>query len=316
MEGEIMKRFSFFFVVLAVLSALAMTNAAWGQQASEPNSEGESVRAELVRARERMGEAAEEFRRLVNAAQIGRARNAMIGVGIEDAEDGVRVTGVSPGGPADESGVNVGDVFLALDGVSLGGDDVESPSRVLLNRMEEVEPGDVVQLTLRRDGGELEVEVVAVSEDRIVSARREDKFFGVRTQIGKKAEDKKANEAHSRLRQQGPTFWGRDVRGPARPLPRGGRWWGMELVELTPALGAYFDTEEGILVVRAPRNDALELIDGDVILEINGRVPTNTEHAMRIFNSFETGESLGLRIMRDGRQQTLEIEFRAPSRRR
>ena len=90
----------------------------------------------------------------------------------------------------------------------------------------------------------------------------------------------------------------------------------MELVELTPALSPYFDTEQGILVVRAPRNDTLELIDGDVILEINGRVPTSTEHAMRIFGSFNTGENLALRIMRNSRQETLEIEFQAPLRRR
>lgn len=98
----------------------------------------------------------------------------------------------------------------------------------------------------------------------------------------------------------------------SRPL---GRWADMELVELTPALGAYFGTNEGILIVRAPSDDELELEDGDVILEIDGRAPMGTEHAMRILGSFEPGETLELVIMRSQRRETLELELAAGGRR-
>ena len=207
--------------------------------------------------------------------------------------------GVSPGGPADESGVSVGDMVLSLDGISLVGSGTGSPSRTLMERMGAVQPGDTVQLTLQRDGRELEMELVA-APSAFFSENRPSRSGG------------RAGSA-----RQDPPSRGANFRGPDRGGDRdGGRWRGMELVELTPALGTYFDTEQGILVVRAPRNDALELIDGDVILEINGRVPTSTEHAMRIFGSFNTGENLALRIMRNGRQETLEIEFQAPLRRR
>ncbi|HEY5624407.1 MAG TPA: PDZ domain-containing protein, partial [Gammaproteobacteria bacterium] len=94
-----------------------------------------------------------------------------------------------------------------------------------------------------------------------------------------------------------------------------GRWSDMELVELTPTLGEYFGTDEGILVVRAPSDDELQLQDGDVILEIGGRKPMSREHAMRILGSFEVGETLELTIMRDQRRQTLEIEVTAGGRR-
>jgi len=254
-----------------------------------------------------MGEAAEEFRRLVGAVGIARVRGAMIGISIEDAEDGVRVLGVSPGGPADESGVSVGDVVLSLDGISLVGSGTESPSQTLMEQVRAVQPGDTVQLTLQRDGRELEMELVAAPR-AFFSENRPSRSGGRAAPIRQDSSSRGANF-------RGP---GRDgARDGGRDGARdGGRWRGMELVELTPALGAYFDTEQGILVVRAPRNDTLELIDGDVILEINGRVPTSTEHAMRIFGSFNTGENLALRVMRNGRQETLEIEFQAPLRRR
>ena len=53
----------------------------------------------------------------------------------------------------------------------------------------------------------------------------------------------------------------------------------------------------------------LELQDGDVILEIGGREPNSTQHAMRILMSFEPGERLGLTIMRNQQRQTLEIRL-------
>ena len=305
-----MKSFSFVLSALVIVGTLLVTGTASSQQSPELTTEDESIRVQLIRARERMGEAAEEFRRLVGAAGTARTGGAMIGIGIEDAEDGVRVLGVSPGGPADESGVSVGDVILSLDGISLVGSGTGSPSRTLTERVRAVQPGDTVQLTLQRDGSELEMELVAAPR-AFFSENRPSRSGG-----------------RAAPTRQGPPSRGANFRGPGRdgardgewrrsgPSPRGGRWRGMELVELTPALGAYFDTEQGILVVRAPRNDTLELIDGDVILEINGRVPTSTEHAMRIFGSFDAGESLALRIMRDGRQETLEIEFQAPLRRR
>ena len=302
-----MKSFSFVLSALVMVGTLLVTGTASSQQSPELTTEDESIRVQLIRARERMGEAAEEFRRLVDAAGIGRARDAMIGIGIEDAEDGVRVLGVSPGGPADESGVSVGDVVLSLDGISLVGSGTGSPSRTLMERMGAVQPGDTVQLTLQRDGSELEMELVA-APSAFFSENRPSRSGG------------RAGSARQDPPSRGASFRGPD-RGGDRSGDRGGdrdrgRWRGMELVELTPALGAYFDTEQGILVVRAPRNDTLELIDGDVILEINGRVPTSTEHAMRIFGSFNTGENLALRIMRNSRQETLEIEFQAPLRRR
>ena len=82
----------------------------------------------------------------------------------------------------------------------------------------------------------------------------------------------------------------------------------MEIVQLTERLGSYFGTDEGLLIVRAPKNKDLKLQDGDVIQSIDGRKPTSVNHAMRILGSYQSGETLKIEIMRDKRKQTISIE--------
>jgi hypothetical protein len=82
----------------------------------------------------------------------------------------------------------------------------------------------------------------------------------------------------------------------------------MELVPLTGRLGNYFGTDEGLLVVRAPKNEELKLQDGDVIQSIDGRKPTSVNHAMRILGSYQSGETVKFEIMRDKRKQTISVE--------
>jgi S1-C subfamily serine protease len=88
------------------------------------------------------------------------------------------------------------------------------------------------------------------------------------------------------------------------------RWFNVELVTLDEDLGAYFGTTEGLLVVRAPGDAEMDLRSGDVILQINGRVPTSPSHALRILRSYEPEETVSMQIMRDRSRQT--IEFTVP----
>ena len=252
--------------------------------------------AELREAREQLEAAARRIAELSHGAvqpvidftrELGVAgRRAVLGIGIEDDETGVRVVGVTPGGGADEAGIETGDVITAMDGAALASGEGRSASEVLIAQMGNVDPGDTVTLTIVRDGRERELEVEA-----------------------------RAPRAH-------PFAFAMPGGEPgAGPRVGGfmfdrlfGRWADMELVELTPGLGAYFGTETGVLVVRAPSDGTLGLQDGDVILEISGRVPMNVGHALRILRSFEPGEQLELTIMREQRRRTLEVDIpSAPS---
>lgn len=264
------------------------------RQAAFEESRGELERArrELEAARRNLEEAAREVARLSARAVapivedfqvqwLGAGQGAMLGVVVEDDAEGARVTAVSPGGPADEAGVETGDVIVSVDGRALD-ENGRGPSRVLIERLRDVEPGDTVSLSIVRDG-----ETRSIDVETREGAPRVFAFEGPRVQV-------------------------------LTDFFRPDRWSSMELVSLTPELGAYFGTERGLLVVRAPDDESLMLEDGDVILDINGRVPNSPEHAMKILGTFEAGETIELNIMRHQQQMTLEIpvEDRASGRSR
>ena len=287
-------------VVLASVVMAAGTLGLTGEANAQDTAVFVDAEVELRVARENLEAAAREVARLsaqASAPVVGHvyrefdytSRRAMLGINIEDSDEGVVVAGVSPGGPADESGIETGDIIVAIEAAELSDSESSSPTEVLIGYMARVMPGESVTLSIVRGDEEHEIDVEA-----------------------------RALEA--------PNFAGAFAT-PAMPFPQGGfriggqppmafdftrrigRWADMELVELTPALGGYFGTNEGILVVRAPSDDGLELRDGDVILEIGGRAPMSTEHAMRILGSFEPGETLELTIMRNQRRQSLELEL-------
>jgi len=287
---------------LTLVIALALN----GPASAQDNDELAGAHHELEIARESLEAAAQEVARLsarAAAPVVGgmfrnfqsSGRRAMLGVNIEDNVDGVHVAGVSPGGPADRSGVETGDIIIAIDSATLIDSNDRSHSEVLIAQMEHVDPGDTVALTIRRGTDEHELDVVA----SVIEAPVNFSMFASPTMPMMPGDIRDAPHGLQSL-----NF--------ARPV---GRWADMELVELTPTLGVYFGTEQGILVISAPRDDTLELEDGDVIIEIGGRVPMSTEHAMRILGSFEAGEMLELTIMRNQRRETLDIEIAADYRR-
>ncbi|MDP9023016.1 MAG: trypsin-like peptidase domain-containing protein [Actinomycetota bacterium] len=71
-----------------------------------------------------------------------------------DASEGVLIDQVEPGGPAAEAGLRPGDVVIAADGRPVAGMDE------LVAEIRAREPGDVLSLTVVRDGRELQIEAV------------------------------------------------------------------------------------------------------------------------------------------------------------
>lgn len=82
---------------------------------------------------------------------------------------------------------------------------------------------------------------------------------------------------------------------------------GMELVALTPSLGQYFGTQSGVLVTRVLAGNVYGLMEGDVILSINGRQPANGAHAFRILSQYRPGDTLDLQVMRQHQRVQLSI---------
>jgi len=272
-----------------VLMMLAFGSVAWGAPSAEDR---QATERELAAAREQLAAAAREVARLsteltaevvpeVVMQWVGPpAGRAVLGINIgapgsEDATAGVEVLSVSPAGPADRAGLEAGDRIMRIDGVSLLAQGEGTPRERLLAHMREIEPGDTVVLEYRRGADEHRVEVVTESlGPRFVA--------GLPGMVGRP-----------------PIF---DV------LFEPGAFASLELIRLTPDLGAYFGSERGLLIVRAPKDPSLSLKDGDVLLEIGGREPSNPAHAYRILGSYQAGEKLTLKVLRHGKTLVLDIE--------
>lgn len=219
---------------------------------------------------------------------------ARIGANIVDSELGALVTQVMPGGGADSAGLKVGDVIQSVNGTSVATAD-QGPAQELMAQLRDVEPGESVSLVVERAGQTLDFDVDTSRNGVFVSAVPGANGYAVQFNDN----------------GNGPGFVSLATTNPGDRIFRSwafasSPWGDMELVAVSDSLGRYFDTEEGMLVVHAPEDDAIDIQDGDVILSISGRTPNSPEHAIRILSSFESGETIELAIMRDGRKRTVE----------
>ena len=102
---------------------------------------------------------------------------------------------------------------------------------------------------------------------------------------------------------------------PTVTLIDAGNWWGdrfhyvgdnlLEMVQLNPELGAYFGTEEGVLVLDVDENVTLGLRPGDVVVSIGGRKVDEVSDMQRILASYEEDEAVDFGIWRDGARATV-----------
>src|ERR1700730_2754770 len=256
--------------------------------AVRPDSDAD-LDAQLETARKRLEQAAHDVARLssqLSGTVIDRVMpyvepgHAIIGVQLDSAAGaaGARVREVSPGGPAAEAGIHVGDVIVAVNGTELKDD---QPARQVVRIMRDVKPDAKVRVRVSRDGKTRDFTVTARPGPTVLASVRglPDLPFG-----------------------PFPEFQGAFMFH--EPLMD------MELATLTPRLGSYFGSEQGVLVVRAPADGTLKLEDGDVILAIDGRQPTSGSHATRILSSYQPGGKLTLRIIRP--HKTLQVDATLP----
>ncbi len=83
----------------------------------------------------------------------GSIERGWLGVAVDDRDAGVTIASVDRTGPAAKAGIRAGDVVVAI-----GGDRIES-SRGLIRAVAVVPPGNSVEVTVRRQGREIEIPV-------------------------------------------------------------------------------------------------------------------------------------------------------------
>lgn len=287
-----MKTIRSMMVCVAAVAVLAVQAAV----AAEP-ADRAAVEKDLAAARARLDTAAREVADLSQQLYGDDARDAMrrvhghgpqgamLGINVggdQSRDDGVQVVGVSPSGPAQAAGLKAGDVIVAVDGKPLKRAGDRSPSRQLIDYMRGVKPGQAVKVDYLRDGKRMTAAVAATP-----------------------AMPPMAMLMHERMEM----LPGMEGMLPLRMLDflgMGHAFGDLELAPVSPRLGQYFGTDKGVLVVRAPAGTGFKLEDGDVILAIDGRVPEDPRHALRILGSYQPGEKVRLDVLRSRKRLTVE----------
>jgi S1-C subfamily serine protease len=280
----------------ACLLLAAYASSAVGADDKSAAESREALERKLEQAQSRLSEAAREVAELSMSLSDGVVppplpplppTHGFLGIALsadpERHKDGVEIMSVSPGGAAAEAGLKPGDVLVEIDGKKLAREGGEEPHAKLLDHMRTVQPDQKVRIRYRRDGKTAAAELVARPVRNHMAA------FGA---VG----------PHARaMIARAPEFVDFAF------VRADGVFGSAELVAMTPKLGQYFGTDKGLLVVRAPSDSRLKLEDGDVILDIDGRVPQSPSHAFQILSSYQGGEKLKLNVMRQKKRLTFDV---------
>ncbi|HMN43217.1 MAG TPA: PDZ domain-containing protein [Povalibacter sp.] len=279
------------------LAAVSCVLLACAAQAASDDDAADRARAEnrqkLEAAQRRLDEAAREVANL-SMSKTGDVEKhlarvfpkAVLGLVVpvgrgDTRDDGAEVLSVSPGGGAAEAGLRAGDILMEINGKPMKRTGDQGPGEKVRAAVLGLNPDEKVTVKYLRDGKPATSIVVAKApSNRLFNFQMAEPM------------------APGRFAGAWPPF----------AFRRADSLFGQaELVPLTPKLGQYFGTEKGLLVVRAPSDTRLKLEEGDVILDIDGRVPSSPSHALQILTSYEAGEKLKLNVLRMKKRITFDV---------
>lgn len=332
-------------------AAASAAPAASAQAAAEANAAAraqlEEMRGQVRELTRKMGELStrlgDENPRAYAWRYIGDKDRAIVGVITQNDPRGVKIVGVTPGGPAEKAGMRHGDVVVSVDGRKVDG---KSPD-VTQNAFGDLKVDQNLKLVVLRDGKNVDVNLkavrreawnwprairVAVDHDGGVDVGDDiDIDIGIDAEKIRADVDRAVREAGTldrvqierireqaqraaRISQRDVQRIERDARRSAERAVRDLRfrmpWWGLNLVALNDDLSGYFGTKEGVLVLSADDDAAPSLKSGDVLQSIGGDKVDSPEDAMRLLRDAPAGTDLKLSVLRRGK--TLSLSMKAP----
>jgi C-terminal processing protease CtpA/Prc len=194
-----------------------------------------------------------------------------------DVKRGVLISGVEEGSPAEEAGIEDGDVIVEFDGKA-----VRSPDD-FRDLVAATAVGEKVKVKVIRDGDDKTIDVVV--------GERPEKFAW--------------------------TVWDDDdvlhfkdnVFGMVSRLMPGQRL-GVKAAELNDDLASYFDTgkDGGVLVLEVEEESIAEeagIKPGDVIREIDGEKIASIDELKHSLGEYDEGDEFEITVIRHGKKQTM-----------
>ena len=240
--------------------------------------------------------------------------------------DGALITGVMRDSPAEDAGLQNGDVITVFQGqvltVPLPDSDVERdldldqslPAQRLLALARDLEPGQTVEIRYLRDGASntvsVEAEEFEFPEVRTFGSGRGvywggwpdgDRWsFDWDENFGRGLSDRLSvigdHLADIQLVEPGAFNFSFGVTSAE----------GVEFIELNPELGEYFGSDTGVLVVDVDEDSTLGLMAGDVVLAVGAREAETVRRVLRLIRSYDEDEPIRFRIIRRGSEIVAE----------
>jgi C-terminal processing protease CtpA/Prc len=265
----------------------------------------------------------------------------------DSTENGVKVLGVSPDGPSDRAGLEQGDIIISMMGKPLADGESADSKAVLTEVMEDVSVGDEISITVDRAGDELTYTVTAdkrepfawqsivrlpsvppapgLPDTRMLLERIEVPEIDEKALI-EQVERIREDLDHTRIIIQAdrnmsfgdaPEAWEYRYETLSEigdeALREANVWFGLpatrglKLAEIDAGLGEYFETDRGVLVLKAKDDNNLQLQSGDVILQVGGKMVDKPSDVMRALREWEPGTNIEIDIKRERKEKTLDV---------
>jgi type II secretory pathway component PulC len=302
--------------------------------------ERERVRGDELRLRleEELERARQEIRRDARQVVVRVRSRVRLGVSLDSRQGaeydrrGARIESVLEDTPAEEVGLQEGDIITHLNGRSLlepipdeseeeFDEDGSLPVQRLMALAADLEAGDEVEVRYLRDGapGTVTFEAADTREPSVVvlegdlddPGRRGLWTLRLPEDLDLELRELRLRDPEIRMRAlpEVESFQLRTPRGES-PLAfefmTGRAGFGLELTPLNPGLAEYFSTDTGLLVLNVDEDSTLGLLPGDVLLAIDGREVEEVRDVGRILRSYERDEVVSFTVMRKGIETRVE----------
>ena len=304
------------------------------QQLSETSREIARVNRDLSRQRSRAHSANYVY---------ASSDQPVIGLILGDENSvGVEILGVSPDGPSERAGIKQGDVIIAVDGRVLSAvDDASGAKDGLRIVMQDIEANEPVIVSVARGDETLDLNVVpevrepltwhsvtrfssapvepgnVVRVERIVVPEIDTELLTEQLETIRLQFERSKIEMTSRIDEISDT----DLEFEIHDFSDTGDWalqdasiWfgmpltrGLRLAKVDASLGEYFNTDRGVLVLKAKENNRLQLQSGDVILQVDDSNVNSPAEFMRALRDFESGEELTVNIKRKRKNKSINV---------
>jgi len=321
----------------AAASATAAAPAARAEAAaaSAEAAKTEAARAELAELRTQVreltrkmaalsSELGESSPRSYALRYMGDPGRAMIGVVLDEDSRGVRLSAVTPDGPAARAGLRDGDIITAIDHQAVAADTPEvalDKARKLLGNLKEnqkvgidylrgTQKGSVTLAATRREAFNW-AQMMTEDPDHPFLPKDFDERMRTEMQRAQRESLSEKDRAQIRADVEMARVVARESAKNARTMTRMAMpWWGLNLAPVNADLGRYFGTDKGVLVIATDEDSLPGIRAGDVITSVAGEAVGRPEDALRALRDQPSGKEVPIKVLRD--RKTLALNMKAP----